>query len=53
MLGQCRLAKANRILYRGHGPFSLVQFAQDHQPLAVGQCFEESFGLGGLGGEFF
>ena len=53
VLRQRRLAETDRCLKRGDGPFAFVQFAQDHQAVAVGQRLQEGFGLGGAGGEIF
>ena len=46
MLRECRLAEPDCRLKRGDGSFAFVEVAQDHQPVTVGDGFQELLGLG-------
>ena len=51
MLGKRGLAEAKRLLERGDTGLALMQFAQNHQTVAVSQSLQKVFGLHGFGGE--
>ena len=47
MLRNRRLRQANGILQGRYRAFALVQFAEQHQPVAIGHRFQQGFGRAG------